>query len=139
MKKVLLFFGFLLFLAGCSSELTFTEIKPDDTKKDVLTFFESVEDINGAHLYFDGDDVIYVLLNGKNVTQGEKAIHFINFNVDLDDGNLNIYYIEEETENYSDETLKYQVIYKIKKDKDYEKIRLFKNGNEVPFEVASGN
>lgn len=139
MKKVLLFFGFLLFLAGCSSELTFTEIKPDDAKKGVLTFFESVEDINGAHLYFDGDDVFYVLLNGKNVTQGEKAIHFVNFNVDSDDGNLNIYYIEEETENYSDETLKYQVIYKIEKDKDYEKIRLFKNGNEVPFEVASGN
>jgi hypothetical protein len=137
MKKVMSFFIFVLLLAGCSSELTFTEIA--NMNNDVRTFFESVEDTNGAHLYFDEDRVIYVMLNGKNVIQGENAIHFTDFSVDSDGKILNIHYIEEETENYSDATLKHQVVYKIQKDKQYETIRSFKNGNEVSFEAVSGN
>ncbi|MCL7745518.1 hypothetical protein [Halalkalibacter alkaliphilus] len=139
MKKVMSFFIFILLLAGCSSELTFAEIEIATTNNDVRTFFESVEDTNGAHLYFDRDRVIYVMLNGKNVIQGENAIHFTDFSVDSDGKILNIHYIEEETENHSDATLKHQVVYKIKKYKQYETIRSFKNGNEVSFHAVSGN
>ncbi len=71
--------------------------------------------------------------------QGENAIHFTDFSVDSHGKILNIHYIEEETENYSGATLKLQVVYKIHKDKQYETMRSFKNGNEVAFEAVSGN
>ncbi|MGD6874256.1 hypothetical protein ACQCU1_19005 [Sutcliffiella horikoshii] len=139
MKRIMSVFIFVLLLAGCSSELTYNEIEIANTNNDVRTFFESVEDTNGAHLYFDEDSVIYMMLNGKNVIQGENATYFTDFSVNSDGEILNIHYIEEEIKNFSDTTLKHQVVYKIHKDKQYEKIRSFKNGNEVSFETVSGN
>lgn len=138
MKKLLLMLVFVFFLAGCNSNLTFSEIEIKNVKRDILTFFKSVEDENGIHLYMDGKEVIYVMLNGKNVMEGEQAIHFTGFSVDADDESLLIYYNEEETDDYSDQTLKHQVVYKVNKDRDYEKLRTFRNGEEVPIGVVSG-
>ncbi|WP_223701776.1 membrane lipoprotein lipid attachment site-containing protein [Sutcliffiella deserti] len=139
MKKILSVFIFILLLAGCSSELTFNEVEIANTNNNVRTFFESVEDTNGAHLYFDEDKVIYVMLNGKNVIEGENAAYFTDFSVDSDGKILNINYIEEKTKDYSHASLKQQVVYKIHKDKQYETIRSFKNGNELSFQTVSGN
>ncbi|MFV8828450.1 lipoprotein [Alkalihalobacterium sp. APHAB7] len=76
MKKLLLMLVFVFFLAGCNSNLTFSEIEIKNVKRGIITFFKSVEDENGIHLYMDGKEVIYVMLNGKNVMEGEQAIHF---------------------------------------------------------------
>lgn len=138
-EYILLVSVFFLFLGGCGSELSFSEIKLDSAKEDVRLFFKSVEDKNGTHLFFAGEKVVYVMLNGKNVIEGKQAIHFSDFSLDSDDETLHIHYFEEETADYSDETLKHQVIYKINTDKEYEKIRSFRNGNEATFEVLSGN
>jgi len=43
--------------------------------------------------------------------KGKQVIHFSDFNLDSDDEILDIHYMEEETANYLDETLKHQVIY----------------------------
>lgn len=139
MKKGLIIIIFVLFFAGCSTESIFIEVELKDEKKDVRTFFESVEDQNGALLYFDKDKVAYVMLNGKNVIQGEKVLYFTDFSVDSDGETIDIHYREEEAGNYADDSLKHQVVYKINKIKQENEIRIFKNGNEVSFEVVSGN
>lgn len=54
--------------------------------------------------------------------KGKQVIHFSDFNLDSDDEILDIHYMEEETANYLDETLKHQVIYIINTGKEYEKI-----------------
>lgn len=136
-KKIVWVFTFVLFFSACNSELSYREMELDRVDKKVRTFFESVEDQNGTHLYFDGDKIVYVFLNGINVIQGEKAIHFSDFAVESDGDVLKVYYNENETEEYSDETLKHQVLYRINKDKEYEIIRAFRNGAEVPFDVVS--
>ncbi|RKL65736.1 hypothetical protein CR203_18990 [Salipaludibacillus neizhouensis] len=107
MKKTLLISFFLLSLVGCSSELSYSEIKLEDTPESVHTFFESVEETNGTHHYTDGEKTYYVMLNGKNVFQGEKAIHFRNFRVDSEAEILKIHFTEEETDDYSNETVNY--------------------------------
>jgi len=139
MKRKLLVSSLFVLLVGCSSELSFSEIKLENVKNDARTFFEGAEDTNGSHLYFDEKKVAYVMLNGKNVIQGDKAIHFSDFSVESDGGSLNIHYTEEETNNYSDDTQKHQVVYKINKNKEYDTVRIFKNGDEVPFQIVSGN
>ncbi|MGJ9384451.1 hypothetical protein [Salipaludibacillus sp. CF4.18] len=139
MKKTLLISFFFLSLVGCSSELSYSEIKLEDTPKSVHTFFESVEETNGTHLYTDGEKTYYVMLNGKNVVQGEKAFHFRNFSVDSEAEILKIHFTEEETDDYSNETLNYQALYKVNLDKNYEQIRSFRNDKEATFKVVSGN
>jgi hypothetical protein len=122
MKKTLVISIFALFLSGCSPELSISEIKLINATKDARNFYERVEDKNGAHLFFEGEQAAFVFLNGKNVVQGERAIHFSDFSVDTDGETLKIYYSEEKTVDYSNDTMKHQVILKINKDKNYEGI-----------------
>ncbi len=136
MKFTIIAFVSLLLLVGCGSNLTWSEIELSKATQTERSFFEDLEATNGVHLYYDGDRV-YVLLNGRNVMQGEKATHFSDFNVEFDGDILNIYYKEVETEDFSDETLKYLAFYKVNMDKDYDVVQLFRNGIEQHFEVVS--
>lgn len=84
MKKLILVCVILL-LSGCTSNLTFTEIKSSNVNKNVRSFLEAIDDENGTYLYFNGEKEIFVFLNGSNVQQGDKAAYFSNFDV-VDDG-----------------------------------------------------
>lgn len=139
MKKLFLLVGMIVFLTGCNSTLTFTEIKSGKANKDVLSFLEDVENQNGTYLYSNGEKEIYIFLNGINVKQGDEAAYFTNFDVEADGDTLNVFYEVAYTEDYSNDNLKYQVLYKIRPDQNYEEIQALSNGEEVPFQTVSGS
>lgn len=131
----------ILLLAGCTSELTYSEIKIEKSSKDVQEFIESVGDHNGPYLYLDSKkDQIYVYLNGANVIQGEKAIHFKDFDLEVDGETLKFIYKQHDTDDYSSkELLSYKALYKVKLDKEYDQVEAYSNDQLVPFQVVSGN
>lgn len=139
MRKLFVLVGLIVLMTGCNSTLTFTEIKSGTVNKDVRSFLENVENHNGTYLYFNGDKEIYIFLNGINVQQGDEAAYFTNFDVKDDGETLNVFYEVAYTEDYSNEKLKRQAIYKVKLDRKYEIIQSFSNGEKVPFQTVSGN
>ncbi|MDG5788604.1 hypothetical protein QA612_14050 [Evansella sp. AB-P1] len=138
MKKMFALFTLVFLLVGCNSELSFSKENVKKVKKDVQEFFERVEDVNGTYLYYDSEDTIYLLLNGKNVVQGEQAIHFEDFHTDAIGDTLHLYFNEGYTDDYINKSLNHQMLYKISKVKDYEYIKLIKNGMEDSFAMVSG-
>lgn len=99
---------------------------------------DSVNEENGAHLYFEKPNVVYVYLNGSNVKQGEKAIYFTDFDVLKNDEALSVVYNTAETEDYSNPSLKHELLYKVNSDVKPETIKLYINGKEVSFATISG-
>ncbi|RKD25719.1 hypothetical protein BEP19_01900 [Ammoniphilus oxalaticus] len=128
----------ILLLSGCGSESSFFPVKEIDVGADIQSFLKSVEQVNGVHLYLNSPKVIYVYLNGAIVKQGEKAVHFIDFDVKENGDTLHILYTSNETDNYSDPSLRHNHLYQVKLKKKYEKIKLFRNGEETHFGVISG-
>lgn len=139
MKKLLAMFLLLFLLVGCNSELLYSEVELEDLNGSIKDFFEAVESQNGTHLYFDGDNVVYVYLNGSNVLEGNKAIYFEEFRVDSEASTLNIHIEQDEEDIFSGNKLKHELIYKITTDKKYETIKNFINGEEAAFGYVSGN
>lgn len=139
LKKLLSIFVLILLLTGCNSELSFIEISTERAILDVQVFIDEVHNQNGTHLYFDGKKDVYVFLNEKNVEQGNKAIFFIDFDVNVTGDTLIIEYSQEETDDYSNGVIKHQILYKVDLDKEYNTIKAISNGEEVPFSVVSGN
>lgn len=139
MRKLLLLLVAIVLLSGCSSELSFSEVSEGGVNKDIQSFIDDVKDENGVHLYLDNQTDIYVYLNGTNVEQGEKAVHFTDFDVEENSDTLNILFSNAETTDYSNQSLNYELLYKVNLDKKYEKMKPFSNGEEVSFGVISGN
>lgn len=139
MKRLLSFLLFIVILSGCNSELFFTKVGKDNVNKDIQSFIDKAKDENGVHLYLDKQKTIYVYLNGKNVKKGEKAVHFTDFDVKKNGKSLNILYSNDETTDYSNQSLNYEILYKVNLDKNYENIKLFSNGVEDSFGLVSGN
>lgn len=140
MRKLLLLLVIIL-LSSCSSEaeLSFSEVNEKDINKDIQSFIDSVKGDNGVHLCFEKQKVVYVYLNGSNVKQGEKAIHFTNFNIEEDGETLKILYNIAQTADYSNQSLKHELLYKVNLDKEYEVIEPISNSEETSFNVISGN
>lgn len=140
MKRMMVGILLTLLVAGCNSELTFSEIEAEKAGKDIQEFIESVEDQKGPNLYFDEKKgQMYVYLNGANVIQGEKATHFKDFELDVDGNTLKFLFNQHETDEYSSKELSYKALYKVKLDKEYDQVEAYSNGQLVPFQVVSGN
>ncbi|MBS4194154.1 lipoprotein [Lederbergia citri] len=141
MKKLLSLLVTIALLSGCSSKLSFSEVGENSVNKDIQSFINDVNDENGVHLFFENQKAVYVYLNGSNVKQGEKAIHFTDFNVEKNDKTLSIciLYNTAKTADYSNQSLKHELIYKVNLDKKYEVIKSFSNGEEASFGIISGN
>ena len=136
MRKMISILIVLLILAGCNAEneeLSFSKVEVDSTNKLVQDFITSVEDENGIHLFQLEDNTMYVFLNGYIVEQGSDASFFSDFEVKGKDDTLNIYFDEEYTDDYTNNTLNNKELYKINLDKTYEIVRLFKNDKETNF------
>lgn len=121
------------------TDLSYSKIKIDNAKQDVKSFIGETKNENGIHLYLEGNEDIYVFLNGINVTLGEKAIYYDDFKVSADTDILKIVYSQKETENYSSEEIDYQLLYRVRLDKKYNVIKAIKNGKEVQIGVISGD
>ncbi|MGD6777947.1 hypothetical protein [Sutcliffiella horikoshii] len=139
-KLRLLLFGTLV-LTGCNnnSSLTYSELSEEDLSEETQSYFQSVKKENGAHLYFDEEnDSMVVYLNGENIVQGEKAETFTGFDVDSEEDILKLMYKSEETTDFSDSSSDYSLFYKVNLNKEYDKVKLFQNGNEASFLSISG-
>ena len=79
-----------------------------------------------------------MFVNGFNIKQGEKAIHFSDFNIEVEEDLLKIIIDQEYSDDYSNKQLKHQVLYKIKLDKEYDTIAAYSNGELVPFNIILG-
>ncbi|WP_066400277.1 hypothetical protein [Neobacillus mesonae] len=139
MKKLLSLLVIISLLSGCSSKLSFSEVSDGRVSKDIKSFIDNVKDENGVHLYFEKQKAVYVYLNGSNVKQGEKAIHFTDFNVEKNGETLSILYNTAETADYSNQSLNNELLYKVNLDKKYEIIKPISNDEEASFDVMSGN
>lgn len=133
MRKLIVGLMIVILLAGCSSDLTFTEVDINRVNKDVKEFMNAVQDENGTHLYHDSKRNMYVFLNSGNVIQGSKVAHFSDFNLKANGDTLNVIFHHESTDDYSNPDLNYQMLYKVKLDKTYDKIMLFDNDEETAF------
>lgn len=143
MKKLWFVCIFILFLVGCNAEsesvLSYSELELDSVESDLHAFIDSVADTNGNYLYYAAEENPVVILNGKNVKQGEQAIHFTDFNVEGAGEALKINYTEAKTDDYSDQTLNHLALYEMNLDKGYEVIQILKNGVETSFTTISVN
>lgn len=140
MKRLMVATLLLLLLAGCNSELTYSEIMIEKASKDVQEFIESVGDQGGPNLYFDSKEGrMYVYLNGSNVIQGEKATHFKDFDLEVKGDTLKFLYNQHDTDDYSSKELSYKALYKVKLYKEYDQVEAYSNGQLVSFQVVSGN
>ena len=101
MKKLLFLLVIIFLLTGCRSKLSFKEVREKDIYKDIQSFIDNTNEENGVHLYFEKQKIVYVYLNGSNVKQGEKAIHFTDFNIEKNGQTLSILYNTAETTDYS--------------------------------------
>ncbi|WP_010199836.1 hypothetical protein [Bacillus sp. m3-13] len=140
-KLQLLLFGTLV-LTGCnnnSSSLTYSELSEEDLSEETQSYFQSVKKENGAHLYFDEEnDSMVVYLNGEAVVQGEKAETFTGFDVDSEEDTLKLMYTSAETTDLSNSSSDYSLFYKVNLNNEYDKVKLFQNGDEASFRSVSG-
>lgn len=138
-RRLLVVLLCIVLLCGCSDDLSFSEVGKDDVNNDIQTFISNVKKENGIYLYSDKQKTIYVYLNASNVKQGEKAVHFNGFDVEGNGDTLHILYNRDKTDDYSNKYLKYELLYKVNADKKYDNIKSFNNGEEVPFDLVTGN
>ena len=139
MKKRLSLIILILLLTGCDPHFSFSEISIVNANDRVQEFIQYAEVKNGNYLYLDGKKGIYVFINGIYVNQGNDAVYFSDFNVSAQQDTLNVFINQEYDSDYSNTTLKYQVLYKIKTVEKYDTINLFINGKPVSFDEIFGN
>ncbi|MCM3712531.1 hypothetical protein M3202_00420 [Alkalihalobacillus oceani] len=119
--------------------ISFNEVEKEEANQDVASFIQTVQEKNGAHLYFDRQNAIYVYLNEAAVEVGVQPVSYTDFSVEEDGDTLNVLYRTEGAALDSDKPVKFQRLYKIQLNKAYENVIGFRNGEEEPFAVVSGN
>ena len=141
MKKrkclVLLCSLLILLISGClmKPDLSLLKIEEETAPTAVRNFVREQSGRNGVDLYSDGVHGDYLFLNAYNVVHGEKAAYFTDVSCKINNGILCIYFSEKLTEEYS-ERMNNKAIYKIESVTKYHTIRVFKNGEEISFDVV---
>lgn len=139
MKKVVLILALSGLLSGCSSSLSYSQVEKKAVKKEIQTFISDLEGENGVNVYLDSENGVYVYLNSANVTHGEAAVYFTDFDVEENGDTLRIIYNTETTTDYSHQDLDHELLYKVKVNKKYEYLKAYSDGKEVSFHTISGN
>ncbi|KMJ57139.1 hypothetical protein AB685_17135 [Bacillus sp. LL01] len=143
MKKIWIVLFGIVFLSGCSysaSSLSYLNVNQENLSEEIQSYFQSVKEENGVHLYFDKENnSMFVYLNAANVAQGENAEIFTDFEVESEKDTLHLFYKSEETTDLSSSPSEHSIIYKVNLNNEYDTVKLFHNGNETEFETISGN
>lgn len=117
---------------SANSGKQFARVELQDVPKEVQDFIFNNSGKNGVYLYSNNNLDKYFFLN---VIQEVNVTSFKDFNYKIKDHAFNIYFNEELPLAVS-RKLNGKVIYKIKSSNKYDTIRVFKNGNEIPFDVV---
>lgn len=137
MASGLVFCLLVLLLVSCQikPDLSLLEIEEGSAPTAVQNFVREQSGRNGINLYSDGVHGDYIFLNAINVEQGEKAVCFSEITCGISDETLTICFSENQTE-YLNGEINNKVIYKIDSSIAYDTIRIFKNGQEIAFDVV---
>ena len=120
-------------MIGCSNqELSEREVAIHELDQDVKSFYDLIQEENGAFLYQDGEKGAYVIINYASKGQNEPENQVENFQVENEEKNLFINYEEREGDS------KGVYVYKISYDQSYDTIHLKKNGEDIAFQCVSG-
>lgn len=125
-------------ISGCSknTNLSFSKENLKSTDKKIKVFMERYSDKNGIYLFEDDTNEMYLFLNGYNVKNGDKASYFTDIKKEVKEGILIISFIEKYTDDYKNKGIPNRVLYKIKRPKNVDTIRIYKNGQETHFDVV---
>lgn len=114
----------VLIMTACNSELAITEL--NSVPKRVNEIIEVLGSNDYVQMINDSNkDISYIIIN----TGGTVTV-----SVESKDDTILINIDEVENENKD----KQKHIYKLTKDRDYEMIGLYKNGEEIPFDTVTG-
>ncbi|TYS67739.1 hypothetical protein FZC76_14340 [Sutcliffiella horikoshii] len=143
MKKIIIVLFSYAILTGCSysaSTLSYLNVDPEDLSEEIQSYFQSVREENGVHLYFDEENnSMFVYLNASNVAQGDHAETFTDFDVESQEDTLHLLYNSEKTPDISSTSSIHSIIYKVNLNQEYEGVKLFHNGDEASFRSISGD
>lgn len=90
---------------------------------------------NGVYLLnTEGDKINYLILDGSYINLGNEAPYFSAVKIENKEASIMIYFSEEMKTYPNGKYPEQRLIYKITKDKNYEYIRVFKNGEETHFD-----
>lgn len=94
---------------------------------------------NGVFLFnLSESNVIYLILDGTHVNLNGEASYFSDVKVEAKDDTIMIYF-SEGLKNYPfGKYPEQKLVYKITKDKNYDYIKVFKNGEESHFDGIGG-
>lgn len=93
------------------------------------------EDSNGVYIFYNSEKEIYLFLNNANVEQGDKAGFYEDVKVEDKGDTIAISFNEYFTSDY-DNVGKNKLIYRINVNKDFDFLKVYKNGIETYVDVA---
>lgn len=132
-RLVILLFVISGILVGCGEkELSYSEVSIDQVNADTKNFIDGIklhEDVasNGIYLYQDTETIRYLYLNQDFLDSGKG---FGEFEIKTDEDSFKLYL--QENEEPSEDEYK---LYKIKLDRAYEYMRVYKNGEETHIQL----
>lgn len=142
MVKKLLTIGILLtillsLISGCANtpNLTYSEVTTEKLNKRVAKFITDHELSNGIYIFYNNEKEIYLFLNNKNVKQGDKAGFYKDVVVEDKGDTIEISFNEYYTNDYSN-VERNRLVYRIKVNKDFEYLKVYKNGKETYIDVV---
>lgn len=114
--------------------LNYRRVKADYASGKIKNFVQRMGNQNGAYLCEDDKKTIYLLLNGPFGKRGQKVPCFSNVKVVPSGNVINISYQESLTKNDISRRIDNRLLYRIKLHKNFNLIKLFKNGRETHFD-----
>ena len=94
---------------------------------------------NGVFLLqTDEANVTYLILNGSHLNTENKIPYFSDIKIENKEDSIIIHFSEELKPYSTDKNAENRLIYKIAKGKDYEYIKLFRNGEGTHFNTIIG-
>lgn len=129
----------VLVLLGCRnySELNYRQIKAEYAQGKAKEFVKRFGSKDGVFLCEDKNNTYYLLLNGVLLNQSQGAADFSDFQIVPKGNVLNISYKETYIKDYVNKKIDSKVLYRIKLHRNFNGVKLYKNGKETHFDSVS--
>ena len=145
MKKFILILSVAIILAGCNQDnkgngISVTEV--DNLKKDkgIQRYIDHIANENGFYFFSDGSDQFFVILNEMNPSSGGQVAVYDEVTAERSSNILKVN-VEQHLVLLNEEPDARRLrIFKVKKKRsvDTDSIQLVVNGEDTPFDGASG-
>lgn len=131
---VLLIMVFVILGCKNNSLLNYRRVKPDYLNGKIKKAVQNIGDKNGVYVCKDGKKTMYLLIKGKHETRGAENLQFSNVVIEPKGNVLNISFNENYTKESTNRKLENNIMYRIKLHRNFDLIKVFKNGKETQFD-----